>query len=182
MIAGHTKFAPDWHFGIWKVKWRDSDVETLEEVADSVRKSSRGGHNQAQLIDEIANPVVFYAWKSLLSEYFVPLKNLTKYHHFSVSVTEPGVVACKEFHDSEEVRVCLLKQMPKKDVLPDIKQLPGLNAARQWYLYEQIGQFFKSTSAKDIVCPKPVVPKVEVKLEDDTDGKKGGKRKSSLLS
>ena len=46
MIAGHTKFAPDWHFGIWKVKWRDSDVETLAEVANSVRCSSRGGHTQ----------------------------------------------------------------------------------------------------------------------------------------
>ena len=54
MIAGHTKFAPDWHFGIWKVKWRDSDVETLAEVANSVRCSSRGGHNQTQLIDDPA--------------------------------------------------------------------------------------------------------------------------------
>lgn len=32
MIAGHTKFEPDWHFGVWKLKWRNSNVETLTEV------------------------------------------------------------------------------------------------------------------------------------------------------
>ena len=184
MIAGHTKFAPDWHFGIWKVKWRDSDVETLAEVANSVRCSSRGGHNQPQLIDDPVNPVTFYAWKLLLADYFVTIKNLTKYHHFFMSAKEPGVVSCKEFNDSEEVKVSILKEMPKKDVLPEVKQLPGLDAARQWYLYTQIGQFFKSELAKDTTCPKPLVPKVEVVLEDESDVKlkKGGKRKSLLLS
>ncbi|XP_061180147.1 uncharacterized protein LOC133188656 [Saccostrea echinata] len=44
MEAGHTKFNPDWHFGLWKVKWRHSSVETLEEIAASVPKSSRNGH------------------------------------------------------------------------------------------------------------------------------------------
>ncbi|KAJ8313154.1 hypothetical protein KUTeg_009292 [Tegillarca granosa] len=29
MEAGHTKFHPDWHFGLWKVKWRTTTVETL---------------------------------------------------------------------------------------------------------------------------------------------------------
>ena len=36
MEAGHTKFNPDWHFGLWKVKWRHTSVETLQEMADSV--------------------------------------------------------------------------------------------------------------------------------------------------
>ena len=33
MEAGHTKFNPNWHFGLWKVKWRHSTVETLDEIA-----------------------------------------------------------------------------------------------------------------------------------------------------
>jgi hypothetical protein len=33
MEAGHTQFNPDWHFGLWKVKWRHTSVETLQEMA-----------------------------------------------------------------------------------------------------------------------------------------------------
>ncbi|KAJ8313655.1 hypothetical protein KUTeg_008216 [Tegillarca granosa] len=39
MEAGHTKFHLDWHFGLWKVKWRTTTIETLKELADSVTKS-----------------------------------------------------------------------------------------------------------------------------------------------
>lgn len=30
MVAGHTKFSPDWHFGLWKSRWRRVDAETIE--------------------------------------------------------------------------------------------------------------------------------------------------------
>ena len=35
----------------------------------------------------------------------------------------------------------------------------GLDAQRQWYLYEQIRPFCHSNLAKDITCPKPTVSK-----------------------
>lgn len=60
MIAGHTKFEPDWHFGVWKLKWRNSNVETLTEVAESVHKSSKNGHNIPQIVQDQDKPVVFY--------------------------------------------------------------------------------------------------------------------------
>jgi hypothetical protein len=181
LVAGHTKFAPDWHFGIWKVKWRDSDTETMQQVASTVLNSSRHGHNIPQLIDDPEKPVAYFQWKSFLERYFKPLKQLSKYHHFFASAIEPGVITCKEYVNSEEVKINLLKQMPPRDLLPDEKKCEGLDAARQWYLFEQIGQFFKSDIAKDTVCPKPVVPKTEIKLDIDNNVKKGGKRKSSLL-
>ncbi|OWF36672.1 hypothetical protein KP79_PYT03019 [Mizuhopecten yessoensis] len=59
MIAGHTKFDPDWHFGVWKLRWRSSDVETLQEVAQSVMKSSRNGHNIPQLVQDDDKPIKF---------------------------------------------------------------------------------------------------------------------------
>ncbi|XP_052760849.1 uncharacterized protein LOC128203463 [Mya arenaria] len=59
MEAGHTKFSPDWHFGLWKVKWRASNGETLEEVADTVRKSFWGGYNIPHLVNDPAKPVTF---------------------------------------------------------------------------------------------------------------------------
>jgi hypothetical protein len=41
MIAGHTKFEPDWHFGVWKLRWRNSTAETQVELLehDSYRNS-----------------------------------------------------------------------------------------------------------------------------------------------
>jgi hypothetical protein len=72
--------------------------------------------------------------------------------------------------------------MSPRDLLPDEKKCEGLHAARQWYLFEQIGQFFlKSDIALDSVCLKPVVLKTEIKLDIDNNVKNGGKRKSSLL-
>ena len=36
---------------------------------------------------------------------------------------------------------------------------PGLDPARQWYLYEHIRQFCGSRLAQDLTCPKPTVLK-----------------------
>ncbi|XP_062612925.1 ceramide synthase 6-like [Saccostrea cucullata] len=52
MEAGHTKFHPDWHFGLWKVKWRGTTADNLEEVANSVAHSSRNNHNIPQLVED----------------------------------------------------------------------------------------------------------------------------------
>lgn len=35
MIAGHKKFESNWHFGVLKLKWRNSNVETLTEIIDA---------------------------------------------------------------------------------------------------------------------------------------------------
>ena len=82
MEAGHTKFNPDWHFGLWKVKWRHTSVETLQEMADSVTRSSKNGHNIPQLVDDDEKPVVFYDWASFLKKIFKPIPQLKSYHHF----------------------------------------------------------------------------------------------------
>ena len=88
MEAGHTKFNPDWHFGLWKVKWRHSTVETLDELAASVSKSSRNGHNIPQLVDDPAAPVLFYDWATFFKRIFKPIPSLKTYHHFRYVVTE----------------------------------------------------------------------------------------------
>ncbi|CAC5415024.1 unnamed protein product [Mytilus coruscus] len=62
MIAGHTKFEPDWHVGVWKLHWRNSAAETLSEVAETVTRSSRNGHNIPQVVGNIQDPVMFYEW------------------------------------------------------------------------------------------------------------------------
>ena len=51
-----------------------------------------------------------YDWSALLGQYFRTIPNITKYHHFAVSKETPGTIVCKEFADSPEVEVELLKR------------------------------------------------------------------------
>ncbi|XP_052266293.1 uncharacterized protein LOC127868504 isoform X1 [Dreissena polymorpha] len=85
--------------------------------------------------------------------------NLSKYYHFRCTADEPGVLICREFCDSEEVRFNLLKARPEAGCLPTVKVIPPLDHLRQWYLYEKIAPFFINEVARDIVCPKPSIPK-----------------------
>lgn len=170
MVAGHTKFNPDWHFGVWKVKWRYSTAETinLKEAVETVWHSSRKGHNIPQLMSYPQKPVHFRNWKLYLQHFFKPLKNIRGYHHFWVNAESPGVVECKELCNSVPVWINLLTLMT---VLPSINDLlseeiptPGLDPRRQWYLYEEIHEHCLSPSAKDSSFPKSLVQKKEVKV------------------
>ena len=94
MIAGHTKFAPDRFFGIFKRKYRNSDVNSLVDVCVSVTSSSITRQNKIQLIaDAMGNSLVtWYKWTGFLSEFFQPLPGITSYHLFRASHDRPGVV------------------------------------------------------------------------------------------
>jgi hypothetical protein len=162
MIVGHTKFDPDWHFGVWKLKWRSSSVETLQEVAATVTNSSRRGHNVPQLVKDDDRPVQFYQWRTYLQRYFKTLKGLTQYHHFFVTADMPGVIVCKVTPSSVPVSVDLRRrhvQVPVLPAMPSLDEVPGMDLQRQWYLYDQIREFCTSSTTKDITCPKPVEPK-----------------------
>ena len=49
LLPGHTKFAPDWWFGLLKQKFRHTEVSTLSELQDCVQQSTVNGLNQVQL-------------------------------------------------------------------------------------------------------------------------------------
>lgn len=185
MIAGHAKFEPDWHFGVWKLKWRNSNVETLTEVAESVHKSSKNGHNIPQIVQDQDKPVVFYDWKTYLQNFFKPLKNLTRYHHFQFHADNPGWIEVKERNSGNPVSVNVLKGnvQPTAGQLPDVITERGLDIGRQWYLYESIREFCSSDAAKDAICPRPVLPKSEAIVITDKENSKPTniKRKQSLL-
>ena len=49
MLVGHTKFAPDWCFGLFKQRYRRTFVSSLDDVVDVVNTSA--DVNVAQLVE-----------------------------------------------------------------------------------------------------------------------------------
>ncbi|CAG8854457.1 37070_t:CDS:1, partial [Gigaspora margarita] len=42
---------------------------------------------------------------------------------------------------------------------PEIIPLPGLDATRQWYLFNEVRKHIQDKKKQDNLCPKPNVPK-----------------------
>ena len=84
MIAGHTKFAPDFCFGLIKKRYQTSTVSTLQDIADTVQTSSTQGINIPVLVGDEAGRqrVPTYQWQDFLSPYFRPVPDIKSYHHF----------------------------------------------------------------------------------------------------
>ena len=171
MLVGHTKFAPDWCFGLFKQKYRRTYISSLDDVANTVNSSA--DVNIAQLVGtQSGEPVVnTYNWNRFLGEHFRSVPHLKKFHHFSFSTQQPGVVTMKEFSDSVGTSFMMLDDKswcPTAESLLPIITPTGLTLARQWYLYQQIREFCRD-GTEDLVCPKPNVPPATNELPQHSD-------------
>jgi hypothetical protein len=162
MIPGHTKFAPDRHFGLVKKSYRRTRVDTIDCVARVVEKLSLVGANSAQLIvnDKGDREVLFYDWSQFLSQIFKTIPGITSYYVFRFDHQHPGTVFVRENSQAEEKPFHLLKApVPRSSDLPPQILPKGLDLARQWYLHEKIAPFCSSTLSASISCPRPQLPK-----------------------
>ena len=84
MVAGHTKFAPDWCFGLLKMRFRRSRVSCLGDIVDLTNASTVSGVNIAQLVgtEDQQVHVPLFDWQTFLSPCFKPLAGMKQYHHF----------------------------------------------------------------------------------------------------
>ncbi|XP_071948388.1 uncharacterized protein [Antedon mediterranea] len=158
MIAGHTKFSPDWAFGLLKQRYFRCFVSSLTDMEDVVHTSSTTGVNIPQLVANEGGKVFVkaYDWNSFLSPYFRKLPNILKMHHIRFSSENPGMVYYKEYIDTPEQSLQLLKNVNNIPplILPEPIPYPGLSLKRQSYLYDSVREFCKF-EARDIVCPAP---------------------------
>ena len=158
LVAGHTKFSPDWCFGLAKQAVRKTFISDLFELARTIDNSTVTGVNVAQLCGLHDGTVIVptYNWASFLETYFKKLPGVKSFHHFRFSKDTPGRVFCKRYVDSEEMEFDLLKDPTKRPpyTLPSVVNPVGLDLERKNYLYKEIRQFCKPGSA-DLVAPKP---------------------------
>jgi hypothetical protein len=183
MMPGHTKFAPDRHFGLLKKSYRRTRVDTMGCIAEAVKNSSHVGANRVQLVRNLSGDqlVHFYNWSEFFSLFFTSLPSITSYHVFYFDCDLPGTVfvKCRSTDPSyQEFTI----QRPSS-ILPTPSQFPievvpsGLTVDRQWYLYEKIRQFCSSNLAADLTCPKPLAPKHSTATQ--TSGKRSASKTAS---
>ena len=194
MITGHTKFSCDWCFGLVKRLYRRTKVDCLNDIAYVINQSSVG--NIAQLCGNERGEVFVpcYDWTKFLQRFFRKVNQIKKYHHFYFA-EDSGILKLREFSDSCSEEQKLLILVPPRDAMPPVIPNSGLDAKRQWYLYDEIRQFVEE-GLQDLVAPLPNIPKPgrtaaspEVaELEEETEAaqaappakksRRGGKRGS----
>jgi len=157
LLVGHTKFAPDWGFGLFKRLFKRTKVATIYDIADVVRKSAVV--NYPQLVGDYngSSFVNFFDWSSVFDEHTTTIKGISKFHHFRMSSSSPGFVYVRTSSDEPEKKINILRGTtwkPSKSTMPPMIDPPGLPLERQWYLYNKIREFCPD-EAKDIVCPLP---------------------------
>ena len=149
------------------MKWQHYSAETLQDIVQSVTDSSRNNHNIPQIVQDEGCPVKFYDWKTFLKQFFKPLSSLITYHHFRADKESPGMVFAKEYCNSLEKEFRLLKKRVAIDSsMPSELPRKGLDAMKEWYLYQAIPLCYDN---KDITCPKPTVPKPEITIAEHVD-------------
>lgn len=154
MIVGHTKFGPDWFFGLLKRKYRKTRVSSMCQIASVVKDSTTDGQNESFIVGQDEPPLIYYDWHTYFSSFFTTIPNITSYHHFSFHADHPGTVTLRKYCDSSPTTFKFMKSSPPTDGLPPILQPEGLSNARQEYLYDEIRQFCEE-EYKDTTCPQP---------------------------
>ena len=67
MIVGHTKFSPDSCFGLFKQKFRNTPVNTLQEIADVVTQSAVCNHVEVVGWEDGVPLIPTYNWSSFFA-------------------------------------------------------------------------------------------------------------------
>ena len=164
LVVGHTKFAPDWCFGLVKRLYRRTKVGCLQDIAKVVDDSAIC--NVSQLVsDETGEGYCPYRdWTSFFAPKLKKIKGIKKYHHFHFNSSEPGVVGLQVQSDRPIEHIQVLKEewLPERDELPAIVSPKQLSHEQQWYLYNSIRPFCPDNN-KDSTCPLPLVPRVSSK-------------------
>ena len=62
LLAGHTKFSPDWCFGLAKQKLRRSNIGCLDDLANAITNSAAPNITELVGLEDGTVLVPFYDW------------------------------------------------------------------------------------------------------------------------
>ncbi|PKY39571.1 hypothetical protein RhiirA4_415139 [Rhizophagus irregularis] len=152
MIPGHTKFICDGCFGLIKILYRKSKVNTVNDVVSIVNRSTTIQFNIAQ---RYLSGVGFQYYN--FKNYFQinkKLPNIQKYYHFYFTSKFPGVVFYKNRIEDDYKQFTICTFPFNINTLPSTINVRQLSLKRQEELYKEIAPYV-DLPFRDITCPKP---------------------------
>ena len=136
MRVGHTRCFVDGGFGLLKPRYRKSDIDTVQQLADATDQAA--AFNKAMLFTW-----QWREWDTFLAESFMPVKNVTKFQKFRFSAAELGKVRMSDSTTMDDRTTTILKATAdttsmNSTTLPSVIEPAGMSRARADYLYKQI--------------------------------------------
>ena len=108
LIVGHTKFSPDWCFGLFKQAYRRQKIGCLDDIARVVESAVV---NHAQLVGSQDGTVLVptYDWTQFFDSPFRQnaLKGIKAMHHLTFTESKRGVALVKDTINSPEREIIL---------------------------------------------------------------------------
>ncbi len=163
MVPGHTKFSPDSYFGLFKIRYRCSTIDSLADLVDCVANTS----SSETLIPQVYGTHLGYSdpdyayrdWGSYLARFFKPIDRITRYNYFRFDWRQPGWVELRVDPKDEPERQFILRRsryrFPKPVKYPAVIEPDGLGPERQQYLYTKIRPLVRNPKKRDLTCPRP---------------------------
>ena len=122
LLPGHTKFAPDWCFGLVKQKTRRTFISSLFDIARAVEESASVNVAEFVGLHNGTVRVPTFDWVTYLGQFFKKLPNIKSYYHFRFDKDFPGTIyasiQCGR-RDVEKSEVAVQTEFP--DVMDDLK-------------------------------------------------------------
>ena len=137
-IVGHTKFSPDWCFGLFKQAYWRTKIGCLNDIVKVVESSAAVNH--AQLVGTQDGEVLVptYDWAKFFDNPFKQkaFQGIKAMHHVTFNHLKPGIAVVKDSVTSPEREINVLKDnswKPRASDLPPIITPPRLSLERQQY-------------------------------------------------
>ena len=120
LLVGHTKFTPEACFGLFKKRFRQTNVQSLKDIMEVVNTSAEV--NTAEVIGWEDGKVLIrnYDWTSFFAESMMKISGIKQFHHFQFSPANKGSLCLNPFQGntnckylSKTYRLCLNAQNKK---------------------------------------------------------------------
>ena len=82
LVVGHTKFAPDWCFGLVKRHFHRTKIGSLKGIAQAVNDSAKCNFAQLVCNEDGSTIVPTYDWTDFFAPQLKKIARIKKYHHF----------------------------------------------------------------------------------------------------
>lgn len=159
MPAGHTKFAPDLYFGLFKKKLSRSSAHCIKDICQIATSANSSIEVVVAGTERSKVYIPTYDW----AKYFQDKKGkkvngITTYFHFKTSEAEKGVMYCRDTLEAEEIPAIIFPPKiagRKMTGFPERIIPEGLSDQLKQYLYNKIRPYVRENK-QDILCPKPL--------------------------